>query len=49
MREFESASIHVRRGDCLREQHASKLHGICIIDYYERAIRDLRERKDDFY
>ena len=52
MREKESVSIHIRRGDYEGETKTSKKHGrICDLDYYEKAIRfmKLRVGKSDFY
>lgn len=41
-----SVSIHVRRGDYVSNPAANKFHGTCGLDYYERAIADIRARVD---
>lgn len=35
----DSVSIHVRRGDYLSNASAAKFHGICELDYYQKAIK----------
>lgn len=42
----ESCFIHVRRGDYLKEPHAS-FHGVLGMDYYNAAINYVRERKQN--
>lgn len=39
-----SVSLHVRRGDFVSLAAAAKVHGVCSIDYYGRAINFVRER-----
>lgn len=36
-----SVSIHVRRGDYITNKRANSYHGVCDIDYYNRAIRKI--------
>ena len=38
----KSVSVHVRRGDYLTTERG--LHGVCTLEYYDRAIRLMRER-----
>lgn len=38
-----SVSLHVRRGDYLTNPNAARHHGTCGMDYYERAVRFIRE------
>lgn len=45
MKDVESVAIHIRRGDYLTNPNANKVHGVCPISYYKRAIADLREKK----
>ncbi|MCM2322904.1 MAG: alpha-1,2-fucosyltransferase [Oligoflexia bacterium] len=40
--ETTSVSVHIRRGDYMSAA-ALKLHGMCGLDYYERAVRKLQE------
>ena len=35
---LESICVHVRRGDYVANPTAAKVHGICPIEYYQRAI-----------
>ncbi len=37
----ESVSIHVRRGDYVSNEHASKFHGAKGLDYYEAALKPI--------
>jgi Glycosyl transferase family 11 len=39
-----SVGLHVRRGDFVRLNHAAKMHGLCSIDYYRRAIALVQSR-----
>lgn len=38
MQKCNSLSIHIRRGDFLSDLSANKVHGICDISYFDRAI-----------
>lgn len=38
MNNFQSVSLHVRRGDYVSHTHTNAFHGICKMDYYLRAI-----------
>jgi len=40
IRDSQSVSLHVRRGDYLK----SPLHNVCTPDYYRRAVRYMRDR-----
>ena len=37
----ESVSIHVRRGDYVKNPHTRAYHGICSLDYYKRALKKI--------
>lgn len=37
-------SLHVRRGDYVTDPRANALHNICTVDYYQRAIAEIRVR-----
>lgn len=39
----ESVSLHVRRGDYVNNRKALKVHGICSLDYYRKAILYMKE------
>ncbi len=43
MRQAESVSIHVRRGDYLDPENAAMFGGICTEDYYKGAIREMKQ------
>lgn len=36
--ETNSVSIHIRRGDYVNLEYVNKIHGICSLDYYKKAI-----------
>ena len=42
-----TVSVHVRRGDYLDSSHGGIYSGICTQDYYERAMRRVREELED--
>lgn len=42
MRQEESVSIHIRRGDYLDAENAAMFGGICTEEYYEGAIRAVK-------
>ena len=41
IRNCESVSLHVRRGDYVSNPVTTEYHGICSEDYYRRAIREI--------
>ncbi len=43
----ESICVHVRRGDYLSNTNANKLHGLCSIEYYNKAIKLVAENLDN--
>jgi hypothetical protein len=45
IRETESVSVHVRRGDYISNQVTKAFHPACRIEYYHRAINDAFARK----
>ena len=47
MNEGNSVSLHIRRGDYLSNPVAAEYHGICPLDYYERAIGRIEESFDN--
>jgi len=47
MQDTMSVSVHVRRGDYVRDPHVSRIHGTCSIEYYRRAISLMRSLHGD--
>ena len=47
MKECESVSVHIRRGDYLTPANQALFGGICDLDYYHRAVAEIRKRKPD--
>ncbi|MFY9487690.1 MAG: alpha-1,2-fucosyltransferase [Solirubrobacterales bacterium] len=45
--ERPSVSVHARRGDYVNDPIAAKRHGVCSVDYYERALGHVLERVPD--
>jgi hypothetical protein len=39
-----SISIHIRRGDYVNNPKTNKYHGTCSLEYYERALNLIKER-----
>ena len=37
----DAVSLHVRRGDYVSDPHSQQSHGVCGLDYYDRAIAHL--------
>ncbi len=37
----KSVSVHIRRGDFISNKAINKYHGICDIDYYSKAIKEI--------
>ena len=46
-RSGSSVGLHVRRGDFANLDPAARMHGLCSVEYYRRAIGMLRERFPD--
>ncbi|PJA89806.1 MAG: alpha-1,2-fucosyltransferase [Candidatus Magasanikbacteria bacterium CG_4_9_14_3_um_filter_32_9] len=42
-----SISLHIRRGDYINDPKTSKVHNICDLDYYTRAVKDLADKLDN--
>ena len=47
MEATNSVSIHIRRGDYLIEENQKMFGGICTEEYYENAIRYMKEQVED--
>lgn len=39
-----AVSVHVRRGDYITNPHTKRYHGVCSVEYYEKACRMIAER-----
>jgi len=39
-----SVSIHVRRGDYIIDTHTNAYHGVCPLEYYQKAVRIIKEK-----
>jgi Glycosyl transferase family 11 len=44
IRSSVAVSVHVRRGDYVKNRKINAFHGVCPTDYYERAIAYIREK-----
>lgn len=42
----DAVSLHVRRGDYVKNPQTAATHGLCSLDYYRSAIRHVAERVD---
>ncbi len=42
-----SVSLHVRRGDYVQNSNTNKIHGVCDLNYYKRAIKYILEKMDN--
>lgn len=47
IKQTNSISIHVRRGDYITLDYANKIHGVCPIEYYEKAIKYISQRVEN--
>lgn len=42
-----AVSVHVRRGDYVRDAKTNAVHGVCTIDYYEKALEIMAQCTSD--
>ncbi len=40
----ESVSVHIRRGDYTKNPSVTKYHGICSVEYYQNAIKEIQNK-----
>lgn len=40
----DSVSVHIRRGDYVTLDYVNKIHGVCSLSYYEKAIEYIAQR-----
>jgi hypothetical protein len=43
-----SVSLHIRRGDYVENPKTRRLHGVCGMEYYERAVSLMEKRFEEF-
>ena len=48
IRSTQSVALHIRRGDYVSNVAANKFHGLCDMDYYHRAIMNLKRILTEF-
>lgn len=41
----EAVSIHIRRGDYVTNANISSVHGVCDINYYKKAVKEVLKNK----
>jgi hypothetical protein len=46
IRNSNSVSLHIRRGDYVNNQEVNKFHGTCSLEYYRQAIEFLKAKGD---
>jgi hypothetical protein len=44
IQDTNAVSIHVRRGDYVSNPETNRVHGVCSLDYYIQAVRQIVER-----
>ena len=44
MARVDAISLHVRRGDYVSNTAANKMHGVCSLDYYQKAVKFMAEQ-----
>lgn len=51
IRARRAVSIHIRRGDYVADQTTQQVHGVCSLEYYQQAVRELASHFDqlEFY
>lgn len=42
-----SISVHIRRGDYIKNSSVTKYHGICSVDYYKNAMKLISEKSSE--
>jgi hypothetical protein len=47
IKSVNSVSIHIRRGDYISDPVTNEFHGICTLEYYQRAISVIKQHVDD--
>lgn len=44
-----SCSVHIRRGDYISDKNANSVHGICDLNYYNKAINLINEKYENIH
>lgn len=47
IKDVESISLHIRRGDYVSNQQTNSFHGTCSLNYYKRALDYISDKKPD--
>ncbi|MDL5051364.1 alpha-1,2-fucosyltransferase [Oscillatoria amoena NRMC-F 0135] len=47
IKSVNAVSLHVRRGDYVSNSETLKVHGVCGLDYYERAVKHIESVIDN--
>lgn len=45
--ETKSVAVHIRRGDYVRDKITNKIHGVCSLEYYQKAIEKMKEMDNE--
>jgi hypothetical protein len=48
IKQSQSISVHIRRGDYVNDAITNQYHGICNLDYYQKAISLFTQENHDF-
>lgn len=43
----KSVGIHIRRGDYVKDKITNNVHGVCSLEYYQRALENIRKMDKD--
>ncbi|MBD3282360.1 MAG: alpha-1,2-fucosyltransferase [Candidatus Portnoybacteria bacterium] len=47
IKNVDSASLHIRRGDYATHKKTKRIHGLCGLDYYYRAVKKMKNLYPD--
>jgi len=47
IREVQSVSLHIRRGDYVTNTHTNSVHGTCSLQYYRDAVKEIEIKVED--
>ncbi|WP_081211253.1 alpha-1,2-fucosyltransferase [Salegentibacter sediminis] len=43
----KSVAVHIRRGDYVKDNITNKVHGVCGLEYYQKAIEKMKEMDNE--